>query len=314
MDRLVIPLLWSNGHRRPDHAEASVSRTILVTGATGKTGRRLVPLLVRRDVAVRAGSSRVPGAVLPGVEPVRFDWADETTYHAACKGVDAIYLVTGDRTTPVYPARQIRAVLDAAAEAGVGRVVLLSAFGVDQAPPEDPLRGIELAVAASRIPATIVRPGAFMQNFSESHWMRVVEGIRERDEIVMPGGPGIVTWVSTEDIAAVTAAALVEDGHEGKGYAVMGPEPLTLTEVAQHISVAAGRRITYVESGIEEVRAGLIAAGTRPELADQLGAVYIHALTSGAFGVRTDDVATVTGRAPTSFAEYAAGAAGAWRR
>src|SRR6185369_1458756 len=140
------------------------------------------------------------------------------------------------------------AVLGAAAGAGVERVVLLSAFGVDQAPPEDPLRAAELAVEASGLPCTIVRPGAFMQNFSEPHWQRLHEGIRDRDEIVLPGGPGVVTWVSTEDIAAVAAEALVADGHEGKGYAVMGPEPLTMAEVAHHISVAAGRRIAYVES------------------------------------------------------------------
>jgi uncharacterized protein YbjT (DUF2867 family) len=208
----------------------------------------------------------------------------------------------------------VRALLDGAAGAGLGRVVLLSAFGVDLAPPEDPLRRVELAVESSGLPSTIVRPGAFMQNLSESHWTRLNESIRERGEIVMPGGNGVVSWVSTEDIAAVAAAALTEDGHDGKGYTVLGPEPLTMAEVAAHIAAAAGRPITYLESGRADVRAGLLAAGCPPELVDALSDIYVYALTSGAFGALSDDVLAVTGRPPVSFAEFAAGAAGVWRR
>src|SRR6185436_7856071 len=116
-------------------------------------------------------------------------------------------------------------------------------YGVDQAPPDNPLRAIELAVEASGVPHTILRPGAFMQNFSEWHFLPAAESIRARDEFAMPGGAGVVSYVSAEDIAAVAAAALTEDGHDGKGYALLGPEPLTLTQVAEHISWVAGRRI-----------------------------------------------------------------------
>jgi uncharacterized protein YbjT (DUF2867 family) len=287
--------------------------TILVTGATGKTGRRLIPLLIRRGAAVRA-ASRTPGIAPPGVQPVRFDWADESTYEAARNGVNAIYVVYGDPGASGDPAEQVRTLLDGAAAAGVSRVVLLSALGVDQASPDDALRRVELVVESAGIPSTIVRPGAFMQNFSERHRTRLVEGIRERDEIVMPGGDGVVSWVSAEDIAAVAAAALTESGHEGKGYTLVGPEPLTMAEVAALISASAGRPITYIESGRDEIRAVFVASGIAPELAGPLSDLYVYALTSGAFGVLNDDVATVTGRPPVSFAEFAAGAAPAWRR
>jgi uncharacterized protein YbjT (DUF2867 family) len=287
--------------------------TILVTGATGKTGRRLIPLLVRRGATVRA-AGRAPAIARPGVEPVRFDWADESTYEAARKGVNAIYVVYGDPGVSGDPAERVRALLYGAVEDGVGRVVLLSALGVDQAPADDPLRRVELVVESSGIPSTILRPGAFMQNFSEPHRTRLDESIRERDEIVMPGGDGVVAWVSAEDIAAVAAAALTESGHEGKGYTVVGPEPLTMAEVATFISAAAGRPITYLEAGRDEVRAILVGSGMPPDYADLVSEIYVHALTSGAFGILNDVVATVTGRPPVSFAEFAAGAAVAWRR
>jgi uncharacterized protein YbjT (DUF2867 family) len=289
----------------------STRSTILVTGPTGKVGRRLIPLLTRRGVTVRAGG-RSPVAARAGVEPIRFDWADKSTYETARNGVDAMYLVAGSSPGPEH-ADYIRALLDGAFSSGVKRVVLLSVYGVDQAPPENPLRRIELAVESSGVPCTILRPGAFMQNFSEGHFIRAVESIRERDEIAMPGGDGVVSWVSTEDIAAVAAVALTEDGHQGKAYVQLGPEPLTLTQVAEHISWVAGRRIRYVETDHKPLRGELIAAGVPPETADHNSQLAAYAFSSGMFGVLNDDILNVTGRAPVSFAEFAVGAAAAWR-
>ena len=300
--------------RMPRARPRSTNRTILVTGPTGKVGRRLIPLLARRGVRVRA-ANRSPVMARPGIEPVRFDWSDETTYEAAREGVSAMYLVAGPIPQPKH-ADRIRALLDGAAGDGIGCVVLLSSFGVGEAPPENPLRRIELAVESSGVPCTILRPVAFMQNFSEGlRWREsFAQGIRDRDEIVGPGGSGIVSYVSTEDIAAVAAAALTEDGHGGKAYAPVGPEPLTLTQVAEHISWVTGRRIRYVETDRTPIRDALLAAGAPPETAEHNSQVYTQAFSSSRFGVLTDDIFDVTGRPPTSFAEFAVGAAAAWRR
>lgn len=290
------------------------STTILVTGPTGKVGRRLIPLLARRGVTVRA-ANRTPVAARVGIEPVRFDWADKSTYASARKGVDAMFLVPGSIPGPEH-ADCIRVLLDGAAAAGVRRVVLLSIFGLDKAPPEDPLRRIELAVGTSGVPYTILRPGAFMQNFSEGlRWDEgFAEGIRERDEIVSPGGDGVVSYVSSEDIAAVAAIALTEDGHAGKGYTLVGPEPLTMRQVAENISWVAGRPIRYVEVGSGRGRDALIAAGTPPDTAEHNSKLHAFAFSSGMFGVLNDDILNVIGRPPVSFGEFAVGAAAAWRR
>jgi uncharacterized protein YbjT (DUF2867 family) len=292
----------------------STPPTILVTGSSGKVGRRLIPILVRRGVTVRA-ASRSPGAARAGIEPVRFDWTDQSTYETARKGVDAMYLVAGPVPQPAH-AEYMRDLLDGATAAGVKRIVLLSPYGVDKAPPENPLRRIELAVESSGLPYTIVRPGAFMQNFSEGlRWREaLVDGIRERDEIVGPGGDGVVSYVSTEDIAAVIAVALTEEGHGGKAYAPFGPEPLTLTQVAEHISWVTGRRIRYVETDRAPIREALLAAGVPPETAEHNSQLYTRAFSSGMLGVLNEDVLNVTGRPPVSFAEFAVGAAAAWRR
>lgn len=296
--------------RRP----ASTNATILVTGATGKLGRRLIPLLTRRGITVRA-ANRSPVAARAGIEPVRFDWNDESTYEIARKGVDAMYLVVGSIVLPKH-ADNIAALLNGVKEAGVKRVVLQSSFGVGQAPPENPLRRIELAVESSGVPYTILRPVAFMQNFSEGlRWREsFAEGIRERDEIVGPGGAGTVSYVSTEDIAAVAAIALTQDGHEGKSYTPAGPEALTMAQVAEHISWVTGREIRYVETDRTPIRDALLAAGAPPETAENNSQAYTRAFSSSMFGVLNNDILDVTGRPPVSFAEFAVGAAAAWRR
>jgi uncharacterized protein YbjT (DUF2867 family) len=291
-----------------------MSATVLVTGPTGKVGRRLIPYLGRRGVAVRAASRSAVGAHA-GIEPVRFDWTDKSTYETARKGVEAMYLVPGPIPQSEH-ADYVRALLDGATGTGVKRVVLLSSYGVERAPPENPLRRIELAVESSGVPYTILRPVAFMQNFSEGlRWREsFAEGIRERDEIVGPGGGGIVSYVSTEDVAVVAVIALTKDGHGGKAYAPLGPEPLTLGQVAEQISWVAGRRIKYVETDRAPIRDALLAAGAPPETAEHNSQVYTQAFSSSMFGVLNDDVLNVTGRPPVSFAEFAVGAAAAWRR
>src|SRR5262249_49810779 len=157
-------------------------------GPTGKVGRRLIPRLWRRGATVRA-AGRTPLLGRPGLDPVHFDWNDVTTYDAARRGVDAMFLVPG-HTPQREHADRVRALLDGAAAAGLERVVLLSVYGVGQAPPDNPIRGIELAVEASGVPFTIIRPGAMMQNFSDGLRWRpaLADGIRDRDEIASPGG------------------------------------------------------------------------------------------------------------------------------
>jgi uncharacterized protein YbjT (DUF2867 family) len=291
-----------------------VGSTVLVTGPTGKVGRRLIPLLWRRGMAVRA-ASRSPAAARAGIEPVRFDWHDENSFAAARNGVSAIYLVPG----PVPQAEHagyIQALLEGASDSGVSRVVLLSSFGVGQAPPDNPLRRIELAVESAGVPYTILRPVAFMQNFSEGlRWREsFAEGIRKHDEIVGPGGDGIVSYVSAQDIAAVAAVALTEDGHQNSSYSLLGPEPLTLTQVAELISWVTGRRIRYLETDRTPIRDALLAAGAPPETAEHNSQLYTHAFSSSMFGVLNDDILDVTGRPPVSFAEFAADAVAAWSR
>lgn len=290
-----------------------MSDTVLVTGATGKTGRRLVPLLACRGVTVRA-ATRDPDTSIQDAQTVRFDWRDPGTYAPALDGVHAVYLVSSHYSDDtIDPSDQVAVFLQAAAEAGARRIVQLSAFGVDRAPDDMPLRRTEHAVQTCGLRYTILRPSAFMENFSEKHWARFAEGIRDRGELLMPDGSARMSFVSVRDIAAVAAITLTQDGHAGRGYTLTGPQALSWAEVADHATAVTGRPVRYVQTDADWIRRHLVGGGASPEFADHVAELTTSSIDGEAMATVTDHVQTVTGRAPTTFADYARTAAPAWR-
>jgi uncharacterized protein YbjT (DUF2867 family) len=281
-----------------------LTSTVLVTAATGTIGRRLIRQLLDRGVTVRAaGRNRVHAR--HGVEPVRFDWHDENTFQPALDGVDAVYTISDPST---WFSKSFEVFLERASGGGSRRVVLLSSFGVDRAPADDPMRRLELLVEGS---GTVLRPTWFMQNLSENHWSDQRTSIRSRCEIKLPNVEAPFSLISAHDIAAVAAVALTQAGHAGRGYTLTGPDALTATQIADQISAAAGRPVRPVEVDLEAIREGLLAYGYPAAAVEYVSPGYAAAFN--AMGVVTDDVTEVTGRPATTFAEFAEGAADAWR-
>jgi uncharacterized protein YbjT (DUF2867 family) len=279
------------------------TQTVLVLGATGKTGRRLLPYLTARGATVRAASRH------PGEGRTRFEWNQPDTYDLALTGADAIYLVPPDLIEDATPI--VAPFLDRAARAGVRRVVLLSSMGVEF-PNEGPGSGrdrLEHLVKASSLEWTILRPGGFNQNFSEGF---LLPGILHAGAIATATGNGAVAFVDADDIAAVAAATLTEDGHHQATYVITGPEALTFAQAAAIIGTSAGRPIAHRQISSADLtqilcRAGLPANYAAIIVGDQ------EAIRDGLGGRVTDVVARVTGRAPMPFATYAAHATDAWK-
>ncbi len=271
---------------------------VLVIGATGKTGRRLVPLLLAGGHRVRAATRR-PAAAPDGAVPVRFDWADETTHGPALEGAEAVYLVTPelrlDHAEVVIP------FVARAREAGVRRVVFLSVRGIDQGPDNDFLR-VERALAESGMEWTVLRPTWFTQNFTEGAF---APAPHNGFSIIACAGEGRIPFIDTEDIAAVAAAALTGDGHHGQIYDLSGPEAITFGEAARILGEHAGRDIPYVDVPAEDFGAALRGAG----LPDDYAALLVMMLQVAAAGHEaaiSDGVARALGREATSVEHAAA--------
>ncbi|TDC20591.1 SDR family NAD(P)-dependent oxidoreductase [Streptomyces sp. 8K308] len=274
---------------------------ILVTGATGKSGRRVVSRLRARGLPVRAAAR--------SGEHV-FDWTDRGTWDAALEGVRSVYIVQLDGTKLVRP------FIERAVRHGVRRIVLASGRGIDN-PDYAPdtggvLEGIldsEAAVRESGLEWTISRPGWFAQNFSEGFFADAVRA----GELRLPAGDGAASFVDAEDIAAVVVAALTEDRHAGEIYELSGPRAVTLAEAVATISAASGREIRYVPLSVEDYVAELVRQGMPPADAEAFAHV-IEPLREGTDEYVSDGVWRALGRPPRTFAEFAesTAAAGAW--
>lgn len=288
-----------------------MSRKVLVLGATGKTGRRLVAQLSERDVGVVA-AMRKPDESNPfaGIDLVRFDWNEPGDYARALEGIDAVYLVppplVEDASIP------IAAFLREAASSGVRSVVLLSSLGVTFAnePPVSGRRKHEDVVRESGLAWTILRPSGFFQNFSEG---MAQQGIRDEGVIVSATGDGAAAMVDAGDIAAVTAEALTQPGHEGATYALTGPAAVTFTEVASMIGQACGRQVAHVAVPPEVVEGFLRDAGI-PEGYRGMLLRDMAAIREGRAAQVSQDIERVTGHQPMAIETYARDAVDAWWR
>nr|WP_253267988.1 NAD(P)H-binding protein [Streptomyces asoensis] len=271
--------------------------TILVTGATGKTGRRVARLLQERGVTVRAVSRS-------GTQS--FDWADRSTWEPALEGVTGVYLVVPDLGSP-RAAEDIAAFAGQAAATGARRAVLLSVpeGGLD----EEHVLAAERALEHAGLDWTVLRPRWFFQNFSEDFLHDpVLSG-----EVRLPAGDGKEAFVDAEDIAEVAVAALTEAGHAGWHYELSGPRLMTFGEAVAEIARATGREIRYVSLTPETYGDEQRAQGV-PEEWVQLSVNLYEYVRSGGLASLSDGVQRALGRAPRDFSEYADTATrqGAW--
>lgn len=271
---------------------------VLIFGATGNVGHEVVRLLSAAGHEVVA-TTRRPSAqpASPGVRWVAVDAVTGEGVDAAFAGVSRAFLLSppghADQHAVLAP------LLAAASRHQLAKVVLMTAQGVEHAPPEAPFRRAELALEASGLPHAILRPGWFMQNF-HTFW---AGGIQARDAIEVPAGDARTGFIDARDIAAVAAALVVRDGTDG-GLTLTGPEALTHAEVAARLSSVAGRTIRYDNVSPEAFREGLLRAGLPADYAQVLVTLFEGVRAGWAAGL-TGEVRRVTGREPISFAQYA---------
>lgn len=274
--------------------------TTLVLGATGKTGRRIVPRLRLRGVPVRAASR---------ASSVRFDWSDPGTWGAALEGAAAVYMIAPSTPGPAH------AFVAAAEAAGVRRLLLLSgrgadawgdsAFGRDMLSAEDAVRG-------SSLEWTVIRPCDFAQNFDEE----LLHAAVLAGEVALPAGVLTEPLIDIDDVADVAATVLTEPGrHSGQVYELTGPRALSYAEAVELISRATGVPIGYREVAPAEHTAGLVEQGLSEEAAGHITELY-RMISRGVLAGTTDGVETVLGRPPRAFEDYVVrtAASGAWGR
>ncbi|MFC9113464.1 NAD(P)H-binding protein [Streptomyces sp. NPDC057092] len=267
--------------------------TLVVTGASGRTGRRVA------RAAEAAGTT-----VRPASRATGFDWEDRSTWADTLRGADAAYLVHPADVGAPGTAEAVGALADVALRLGVRRLVLLSARGEDQA------LATEEALRASGADWTVVRAAWFAQNFSEGP---LAQELR-RGELVFPAGEVAEPFVDVRDIAEVVVAALADGNrYAGRTLSVTGPRLLTWAEAVAEIAAATGRPLTFRAVPADAYREALEGFGLPGEEAAFLTDVFAT-LLDGRNARVEDGVRQVLGREPRDFAGFVReeAAAGTW--
>ncbi len=225
----------------------STKPTILVTGATGKTGRAVVTALLAEGFPVRAMvrtlDERAERLRRAGAEVAKADIFDPDQLAAAMRGTHRAYFVP-----PFHPHALQSAVAFAvsARSAGLESIVQMSQWTSHRNHPVKLTRQTwltdELFAALPGIAHTIINPGMFADNF-----LRTMDFAAQLGIYPVLSGDAKAAPVSNEDIARTVVAVLRDPGaHCGKSYRPSGPELLSGKQMAAAVAQAVGHRVIPV--------------------------------------------------------------------
>ncbi len=278
---------------------------VFIYGATGMVGHYLTEELTSAGHEVYAGCRKPEsGPKRAGVTWVAADAVKPSLGVEILEKVDAAFFLSPPGFTDQFTI--LNPWLEKAKAVHLKKFVLMTAMGVEHAPPEAPFRKLELAVEASGLNWNILRPNWFMQNF-HTFW---VGGIRKDKKIYFPGGQAKASFIDARDIARTAKALLLGSG-PSRAVNLTGPEAISHDEAAAKISSATGISIGYVDISPDDFKKGLLSAGLPEDYASFM--VYIAgALKDGHASPVLSTVKEITGRDPITFDEYTKAHKDAW--
>lgn len=281
---------------------------ILITGASGNVGSEVLKQAAAAKLPIRAAyqSAEKAKAAPAGVDTTLLDYNLPDTVRAALRGIETAFLV-GPPTANV--AELESKFVDEARNAGVKRIVKLSAMGGRGAIFPGLHRDSEEKIQASGVPYTFLQPNGFMQNFVNYN----AATIQTQNAFYGAQGKGAVSHIDIRDIGAVAVKVLAERGHEGKAYPLTGPEALTNDQVAEKLSRALGRPIRYVDLPASDLKQAMLGAGM-PEWSANAVLDLQRMYKEGGASTVDATVSRLLGRPPISFDRFARDYAAAFAR
>ena len=281
--------------------------SIVVTGATGHLGRLVVEALLDRGVpggqivATGRRTETLADLAERGVVVRRADFDDPASLREAFTGAERLLLVSGSE-----PGRRIEQhgnAIEAAKAAGVRHIAYTSIVRADTSSLllAADHRGTEELLAASGVPHTLLRNAWYFENYTPQLPVYLEHGI------VGSVGTARISAAARADYAEAAAAVLTGEGHEGAIYE-LGGASFTMAELAEVVSTATGRTVTYTDLPVEPYAQVLVAAG----LPEPVAAVFADGDRGAAAGellVDGSDLEKLIERTPTPLADVVTAAA-----
>jgi NAD(P)H dehydrogenase (quinone) len=283
-----------------------MSQRLLVTGAAGQLGRRVVESLLEINagpiVAATRDPSKLDDLAAKGVEVRTADFDKPETLPSAFAGIDRLLLISTDAVyVPGQRLAQHKAAIAAAEKAGVKHIIYTSLPAPQpsrESVIEDDHFWTEQAIAASSMSWTIMRHGLYADNLLWSLPQAIASGT-----LATATANRGRHWVTREDCARADAAVLASDETTRRIYEITGPAAVTAEELAAIVSELTDKPLTHVGISAAMLRDGLAGAGLPPTL---IGALvgFDTATALGFHATVTPAVEELTGRKPTSVRDF----------
>ena len=276
---------------------------ILVTGAAGKTGKAVVKALAAKGASVRALIRRPEQAValkaLGAAEVNHGSFEDPRSLLLAAADTRAIYHICPNVSRDELSIA--RAVAAAALAQNVRRFVYHSVLHpqIEAMPHHRAKMQAEEMLLTAGLDLTILQPTAYMQNLLGA-WRGVVEDGVLR--IPYPADTRL-SLVDLDDVAEIAARVLMEDGHVGATYELVGTAPLSQTEIAATIGAVLNRDISVDAELVETWEARARAGGMGEHERATLAAMFRYYARHGLAG-NPNTLRWLLGRAPHDLAYF----------
>ncbi|MTH15855.1 NmrA family NAD(P)-binding protein [Flavobacterium sp. LC2016-01] len=277
---------------------------VLITGATGATGRNAIKTLLALNIPVRALvhkiDERSDELEKQGVEIFQGDLLDFEAVSKALEGIDTAYFVYPIQVPGILEATAFFA--QAAIENGVNHILNMSQISARRIAKSHAAQNHWLAerlLDRSGVPVTHIRPTFFAE------WlMYFADEIRLNNRIVLPFGDGVYAPIAAEDQGRVIAAILSNPKeHIGKTYPLYGPVEMSQYEIAAALSKELGRNIEYIPIPIENFKEVLSDRNFSPWFIQHISNVA-QDCRDGIFAGTNKIVEELTGQAPLAIEDY----------
>jgi NAD(P)H dehydrogenase (quinone) len=282
------------------------NQTLLVTGASGHLGRRVLELLLENQTGQIIATTRTPEKLADfaarGVVVRKADFEDTASLVEAFKGANRLLLISTD----VIDAegrrlRQHTNAVKAAEQAGVSHVVYTSLINPEPGTPvaiAPDHYGTEQALTQSKLGFTSLRNNIYMEMLPSTLQRALASGV-----LASATGDGKAAYVTREDCARAAAAALASTFDERRTLDITGPEAHSYSELAAIASEITGRAVNFVPLTLEVLIGHMVAAGLPRPMAEAY-ASFDAGIAQGKMNVVSSAVEDLTGRKPTSVREF----------